>query len=95
MLCDQRSYGGEWNVWALPTEEQMTRTDCNEPCIDGPLASIGERNVLDSLGNDPDSPIWNADAGDQPGGITGNCCGQSALGAEGGYEEPSHAWLSA
>lgn len=73
----------------------MTSTDCDEPCIDGPLANIGEQNVLDSLGNDPDSPIWNADAGAQPRGTTGNCCGQSALGAEGGYEEPSHAWLSA
>lgn len=72
----------------------MAKSGCDEPCIDGPLASIGERNVLDSLGNDPDSPIWDADA-DQPAGTTGNCCGQSALGEAGGYEEPSHAWLSA
>jgi hypothetical protein len=93
----QRSYGGEWNVWALPTEEQMEESaecDPSEPCIDGPLASIGERNVLDGLGNDPDSPVWREDAGDQPAGTTGNCCG-SALGEAGGFEEPSHAWLSA
>ncbi len=91
----QRSYGGEWNVWALPTAEQMEEhAECDEPCIDGPLASIGERNALEGLGNDPDSPVWQEDAGDQPAGTTGNCCG-SALGEAGGFEEPSHAWLSA
>ena len=91
----QRSYGGEWNVWALPTEEQMANAGCDEPCIDGPLASIGEHNVLDGLGNDPDSSVWNPEAGDQPAGTGNNCCGGSALGEAGGFEEPSHAWLSA
>ncbi len=92
----QRSYGGEWNVWALPTEQQIANgAGCDEPCIDGPLASIGEHNVLDGLGNDPDSSVWNPKAGDQPAGTGNSCCGQSALGTAGGFEEPSPAWLSA
>ena len=86
-------------MWALPTEEQMAanaEASCDEACLDGPLQSIGEHNVLNGLGNDADASVWNREAGvDQPAGSTGNCCGQAALRAAGGYEEPSHAWLSA
>mmetsp|Transcript_27004 Transcript_27004/g.64100 ORF Transcript_27004/g.64100 Transcript_27004/m.64100 type:complete len:292 (-) Transcript_27004:65-940(-) len=65
--------GGEWNVWALPTEEQMAQGDqAGCPCAqyDSPLQSIDEINVLDDIGNDPDGAVWNSAA---PAETTANC----------------------